>query len=208
MKISAIFICFIFLVTSSFAQDKIIMMNGKILEGTDIKIDTDELRYKEMKGNKPKERILEKYRVFAIEKNGKEDVIYKYDTLEGNFYTEDEMRLFVYGQQDAWAGSKPAWTGIVGAAVSGSTAYFLAREGNFIVVLVPIVSYLGLAILSRPKINKSSVRNKDYLGEGAYVDGYTRIAASKKNKNALWGSIGGFLVGFTAGLGANDFKLD
>lgn len=177
---------------SSYSQDKIQLIGGKVLIGKVLSVSTDTVKYKPEK--KSKEIILESERVFSIlYDNKKEEVIYKQDSLIGNFYSEEDMRMFVYGKQDAWSGYKPKLIPLVGFIVSGVGSYL---AGNSIVVLgVPFLSYFGTMLFTIPSIDVNTVRDKNLLENDPYIDGYSVVARIKKNNMSLIGSVAGTAVG-------------
>lgn len=95
-------------------------VNGKI---TELGESTMILEYQKKNG-KMKQRVFELERVFSVQfaDSASEYVVYKQDTSIGNFFTEQETRYFVYGEQDAIKGHKsPLGTvlGFVGGATGG-----------------------------------------------------------------------------------------
>jgi hypothetical protein len=118
------------------------------------------------------------------------------------------MRSFIFGEQDAWAGHKPSHITVLGLILSGSGSYILTMDGNFLVIVVPVISYLILSAVLRPGLNKKAVRDPKYLSDESYLDGYHRIAKSKKNKNALWGSVAGFWAGGLIAMQQKDWKFE
>jgi len=88
-----------FCVNYTYAQDELLFLNGKDLKGEIINVTNYEITFKDLKN---KEIIIDNYRVFSYHKDNKETLTYKYDTLEGNFLKEQDMRMFVYGERDAF----------------------------------------------------------------------------------------------------------
>ena len=196
LKRVSIAIFSVFVALSISAQDKVLMTNGKILEGKVNAVNDDVISFSFPKGKKMKQIDLDSYRVFSILYKGSEEkVIYVYDTLQDNHYTVEEMRYFVYGQQDAWRGYKPVFPIVLGGLIGGIGAYVIGDA--FPVIAVPFASYLTTMLLTRTEIDVATVRNKKYLESKAYVDGYTRISQAKKNRNALWGSLLGSAIGLS-----------
>lgn len=177
-----------------FSQDKIVLISGKTIEGKIISVTEDTIRFQFPEKQKTETGYIESYRVFSIVyPDGKETVIYKYDTLTVNDRTEEELRNFITGEQDALRGYKPSSAAIFSLLISGTTAFLL--KGSFIIIVVPFVTYMAFAALLKPGIDKNSVRNPGLLSNPDYIEGYKRIAKSKKNRNALWGSVIGAGVG-------------
>src|SRR5688572_3429182 len=91
-----------FLTIPAFSQDKVNLLNGKVLEGT-VQSTEDEKITMKVNGKKGKvyDTYLENYRVFSIvSSDGTERVIYKQDSSIGNFLTPADMKFYTLGEQD------------------------------------------------------------------------------------------------------------
>lgn len=188
---------------SSYSQDKIILISGQIIDGRVLSVNEDTIRFQYPKKNKIKEGFVEAYRVFSIQyADGNEKVIYKYDTLTANDRTEEEIRNFIAGEQDALQGYKGLNSAFIPLVISGAGAFVI--KDNFLIIAVPFVTYMTYIALTRPRIIPSTVRDPKLLSSPDYVEGYKRIARSRKNRNALWGSI----LGAGMGLGAYIMSKD
>lgn len=184
---------FLFISVHAFSQDKIILVSGTEIDGKVLSITEDTIFYQTSKKGKTKEIFLESYRVFSIQyENGKEEIMYKQDTI-ANFKTEEELRNFIAGEQDALRGYTPYFATITALAVASVGAFFLH---NFLVFAVPFVTYMIVVIASLQRVEKNSVRDPNLLVSPDYIDGYMRVVKNKKNRNALWGSIIGAGAGF------------
>lgn len=192
---------FVFVSATGFSQEKrdqIILMSGKVFDNVEVTTVGDiEVKYLHHKRKKTIERFVDKYRVFSIAyADGTEDVIYKQDTLVGNYFTEEEMRMFVYGEQDALKYYKSTGAVLLGILYSGTGGYILYN--HFFVFLVPF-SFTVLSGIPRVQVKSHKVRDPKYLAEPAYILGYERTAKAKRIQGALKGSIIGVVLGFAAG---------
>ncbi|MCC7050939.1 MAG: hypothetical protein IT239_04080 [Bacteroidia bacterium] len=192
----------------SLAQDKILMLNGKeinthIVDTTFLHISTQD-----KPGNKI--QTIDRYRVFSINWSDNESVLYKQDTLIGNFLSEHDMRMFVYGGKDAveyYKAPYTFWGGVAAGFVGGyvqplviiktTSNTLLARPAFTPIIPIAYCATIGLHWI---KINKKHVSNPLYLSEDAYVFGYERAARGKRVQKAIWGSLTGLAVGLAAGL--------
>jgi len=148
--------------------------------------------YEYQKRKKTKQRSIDAYRVFSVRyANGSEVVMYQQDTAIGNYFSQEEMRLFIYGEQDARANFKGRKLLLIGAAYG--IAGGLALPESFIVLLVPASAAL-LAMLPRVKIRPEMARNKKLLSEPAYVMGFERTARGKKIQSVLKGAVVGTIL--------------
>lgn len=190
----AFFIIFLsFTVLKLHAQDKILLISGKTIEGKVLSEGEDTIKFQYP--DKSEESFVESYRVFSIQYGGgKETVIYKYDSLTVNDRTEEELRNFIAGEQDALLGYKPAFAAVLSLGISGAAAFLM--NGSFVIIVVPFVTYMAMTLLYRVNIDKNTVRDPKLISNPDYIEGYKRIAKSKKNRNALWGSIIGAGLGY------------
>lgn len=190
------FILLLSLITLNlFSQDKILLISGKTIEGKILNIGEDTIRFQFRNKEKTEESFVESYRVFSINyDNGKEKIIYKYDSTTVNDRSIEELRNFIAGEQDALKGYKPAFAGLLPFLISGAITFVM--KGSFAIIVVPFLTYMAFVVLFRAGIDKHSVRDPKLLSNPDYIEGYKRIAKSKINRNALWGSIIGTGVGF------------
>ncbi len=198
----------LFITEKGMAQDKILLLNGNVINGSITDTNSIYVEYKKAKNNKPGK--IEKYRVFSIVyPDGSETVHYKEDSLIGNYFTEHQMRMFLYGEQDAQKGYKAPlnFTGsiLVGAASGFLFPFTITKNPNtptesvtnisgFFMPIAPVIFcvFTGAKWI---KMNRNTVSNKLYLSEETYVRGYDRVARNKRIQNAMLGSLAGMAVG-------------
>ena len=187
------------------SQDKITLLNGTVLE-VKIKSQTDGIiSYYYKKGKKQKEATLEEYRIFSLEKAGKkESILYRKDTTIGNFFTVDEMRMFIYGEQDARNNYGGGFHFVMGTTIGLVAVLFDTYDNDFFKSdpsIFPIVVPLVLPIISSKMgggVKKRHVSNQAYMMNREYVDGFKRVARYKRMKKSLFGTV----LGVATGLGA------
>lgn len=186
-----IFICFISSINAQENKDTVLLMNGDAVICTVIDTTNGLTSIKNPKN--PKKNItLENDRIFSIKYPSGEVVMYVYDTLIGNEFTVDEMRYFIYGEQDADHNFKAKGCLFIGAAVgllSGVTGSFLCP--------IPPFAFAALSGIPKVKIKHSTVSNPEYLKHDPYLMGYERVARKKRKLKSLIG--GG--IGLAVGLG-------
>jgi hypothetical protein len=211
--ILALISCFIL---SNFinAQDKILMTSGKVLRG---KILTEQedyftFNYFKKKG-KIKELELSKYRIFSITTtDGKETIHYKPDSLMGNFYSINEMKMYIFGQRDAFKSYQPlpmfllSFTAGVGAVLFDTYEFnltaaqpsgFFQRTPSMMPITIPLVFTIGTGLFA-PKIRKEYASDVSFMSSEHYIEGYRKIAKYKRLKNVFLGSAIGVATGFLA----------
>lgn len=186
-------------ITNAFSQDEILFLNGKILKGKVL----DKTKYEfTFKDDSNKEFVIDKYRVFSVTQNNKEDIVYEYDTLSGNFLKVKDMQMFVYGERDAHYSYKPHTANYLALAVGAATGFMMQRDQSFVYIPAPLV-YTTITLLFPTKVNQKRLKDTKYLKEDEYLRGYERIARSKRTQGVLRNSVIGMAAGFLIGLAVN-----
>ncbi|MGE0562426.1 MAG: hypothetical protein AB7O47_11450 [Flavobacteriales bacterium] len=177
---------------NSFAQDELLFLNGKELKGEILNVTNYEITFKDLKG---KEMVIDNYRVFSYHRDNKETLTYKYDTLEGNFLKEQDMRMFVYGEKDAYKSYHSRFSNTMGFAAGGIAGYFMHKEQAFIYSVAPLV-YTSVTLIFPTSVKQKRLNDLQYLKEEEYLRGHERVARSKRTQNALKSSFIGMGAGF------------
>ncbi len=173
------------------AQDEILFLNGdyasvKVIDTSDYK------RITVQKPGKTKLKTWFKEDIYSIKFNGGEEtIIYKQDTLENEYFTPAEMRIYIQGEQDASAGYKTP------VATAGACAVGLG-SGLMLGFLAPIAPAVYTIIVGSRwiKIKKKYVSNPDLLKEEVYRMGYEKEARSKLIQNSIIGGGLSMVVGY------------
>lgn len=175
-------------------KDTIILLNGNTVVSTVVDTTDGVVTIKNPK--KPGKNInIENNRIFSINNNKGENIIYVYDTILGNEFTIDEMRYFIKGEQDAEKGFKAR------GALYGNMALGLASgaTGSFLCPIPPF-TFIVFSGLRKVKVKPKTVSNPDYLKEEAYLLGYERVVKKKRKIGSLIG--GGIGLGVGLGIAA------
>ena len=201
-------------------QDKLLLLNGRSDKGEIIANRESELDFKTHKNN-GKEKIIpyDKYRIFSITgRDGEESVLYKKDSGIGNFLSENRMRMFIYGQRDAYDnfGARrhllggfllgfmattfdtyefgPSKKEIANGAPPIPTGFFL-RDPSIFPALFPLTIPFGANLLTA-RIKKKDVSAIEYLNSEEYIEGFNKVKKFKKIKTSFLGSFLGSAMGF------------
>jgi hypothetical protein len=198
-------------IPSSLAQDKINLLNGGQLTGNITDTTSGNFTLKYLKRKKEKMVTIENYRIFSYNfKDKPETVLYKQDSTIGNFFTVEEMNMYVLGERDAQKNYNPVGLKITscllayGLTVADTykkdtttssffSGFFNSQPG--IISIVAPFALTALAGIPAVQIDIAKVSNRNYLNSQAYVDGFERIGRSKKVFGALKFSIVGSLAG-------------
>jgi len=205
----------LFLVFSSvsFAQDNtILLLNGKVLEGEVKSNDGEFLKYHYKKKKNEFVKTIDLQRVYSFTQEGKETIVYEMDTLMGNIYSQDEMRMFIYGEQDADKTSK-SWPFVVGGFLGGygisiydtysgddpdtpeDESGFFGTGPSAMHFVAPFVISIGSGMI-KPKIKARHVSDIAFLANEQYIIGYQKNARFKRIMGGGLGALSGAVAGF------------
>ena len=180
------------------SQTQFNMIGGQQFDANIVSEDEENIVYEITKKNKSKQKTMPKERLFSTITNGKETIHYRPDMGYYN-YNVNDMRYYVYGQQDAYQYYKTPIAVIVSGAVGAAAGFWMGTEESGLVVLSPLVGTIAGTLSQKHKPDPSKTRSKSYLKEPAYVLGYEKSARSKKVFNAIKGALVGSMVGATLG---------
>src|SRR5215510_7925712 len=86
---------------TSLSQDVLTLYNGRKIYTKIVEVNSQSIIYKHSTNVKERNKSILLERVFSIETNGKEEIIYKPDAMNPDMFTLEEMRMFIKGEQDA-----------------------------------------------------------------------------------------------------------
>jgi hypothetical protein len=188
-----ILITVIFLLSTNVkAQDKILFLNGKMIEGSILEKTNYEFTFRDKKKD---QFSIEKYRVFSYTQNNKESIVYEFDTLTGNFLNVNDMKMFVYGERDAHQTYKPNVSNFLGFTLGATAGYFMHKENVFIYIATPFI-YVPITLLFPTKVKAKNLTEVKYLKEEEYLRGFERVARSKRTQGALKSTFAGVITGY------------
>ncbi|MEO8087858.1 MAG: hypothetical protein ABI763_13625 [Bacteroidota bacterium] len=187
-----IFLSFFFLIsTLASAQDRIILINGNVLEVKNVELKDNKVSFQYL--NKEKRKKILPERVFSVQyENGTEQIVFEPDPLDPNDFKPEEMRMFIKGEQDANLYYHNTGNKIISAAV-GAGAGLLSIYG----LVVPALYSTVVGSFS-PNVQKHKVSDPAMRDNLNYREGYERKCRDRKIRNSLLYGFGGFVVGFTA----------
>lgn len=179
------------------AQDKVLLMNGQEFECRILSDTTVDIVF-EAANRRGKVKRYERHKsdVFSYTVgNNPEKILYARDTMFGDFYAVDEMRVYMAGQRDARENYHPRGTFWVGFALCGTIA-FLGQDG-FLTAMAPAGIYTLVQFIPRLKIREKTMSDPKYKYNDLYADGYEPPARSKKVLRAMGGGYSGAALGVT-----------
>ena len=205
-KTSQILIAFFMFLSASYTygQDEILFLNGKILKGKVLDKTDYEFTFKD---DSNKEFVIDKYRVFSFTQNNKENIVYEFDTLSGNFLKVEDMKMFVYGERDAYSSFKPHTANYFALGIGAGAGFMMQRDQSFVYIPIPLI-YTVATLLFPTRVHQNRLKDTQYLKEDEYLRGYERIARSKRTQGVLRNSVIGMAAGFLVGLAVNGTSDD
>ena len=172
------------------AGDTLFLMNGRIIPVSVIDtlfgyatfVDTED---------STKRAHVENEQLFAIKyNNGDLFYYYEQDTI-ANWFTRDEMWLFMQGERDARKGFKAR------GSLYGTMAFGIlgGLTGTFFGPLAPTAYFLMVGI-PKVRIRHQTVSNINLLEHDAYILGYERQSRTRRRVYSLIGAGIGLVIGY------------
>lgn len=193
MKHTAFAILF-FISISSFGQSKfgdtLFLLNGRVFGVTVIDTLFGYATFIDPYDTTKRSHI-ENDQLFAIKyMNGDIFYYYEQDTI-ANWFSREEMWLFMQGERDARKGFKPY------GSLYGSMAFGLigGLTGTLFGPIAPL-AYSACVGLPWVRIRHKTVSNANHLMYDSYILGYEREARKKRRVKAIIGSVIGMAVGY------------
>ena len=178
--------------SSSKAQEKLLLMNGKVVlvQAQSVNEDSTRLVYKEfLKG---KTKYVKKGQAFSIKnEKGDEKVFYREDSNSvTNDLTIAEMRSYIQGLQEGGRYYKAPFSAVGGVLLGAVSGYYL-----YFYSLIPPGTYLTIIGNHSPNMAKQKVSDPELIKNAMFVNGYQKKCSEIKFRNAGIGSLAGILVG-------------
>lgn len=192
MRLSLLLLFFLPLLPA-WAQDRINLMNGQVLEGKVLGQSTLEIRYQVRKKDRLIERSEPTESVFSVTDSlGKEKIWYFMDTVFGNDLSIPQMRRYLVGERDARNAYKPWGPMIGGFLVGAGTVIAMDLEVNSLIIPP---AYAGLMAWPRVNVTRGSISDQGMEGDSYYAMGYSAAGRPKRVINSLIASALGVGVG-------------
>ncbi|MBA2613231.1 MAG: hypothetical protein H0U95_14780 [Bacteroidetes bacterium] len=195
LKKGFLFLVFYFLFQSAFSQakvqDTIYLMNGQVV-GEKV-IDTLLGAVTIINPKKTNKKIHYEWdQLFMVRfANGDKRYYYKQDSLLSNWFTRDEMWLYMKGENDARKGFKARGC-LISAGIAGLVG---GMSGTF---WGPVAPYGFMALTGLPKIRirHNTISNPVYVESDAYILGYERVARQRRRIKSIIGGTIGLVIGY------------
>jgi hypothetical protein len=190
MKICITAFLLVALAASTIAQDKILLMNGAEMDCRIVNDSGTVIVFELTKKNgKVKTREVHKNDVYSVIAQGqKERVLYVQDSLFGDIFTEDQMKMYLVGQRDGRANFRAMPTAVVGYIVCGAIAY--AGGDGVLTATVPPILFMIAQLAPKIHIREKYMSDINYKYNEIYAQGFEPPARTRK---MLAGLSGGYL---------------
>lgn len=179
--------CFIVLLLVPFmtwSQQKMTLLNGKVIEIKSYTADEIYINYKMENSKRKKPKTIEKLDVFAIKKeDGTEELFFNGDSL---IFTVVEARTYIMGEQAAMKFYRKPWNNyaafLFGAGTSALQFYSLP---------LPMMYSVVLGRFNTKKMQIPEDYDAPYSATPEYFYGYQKKARNMKIQQSIkWGYIG------------------
>jgi hypothetical protein len=187
-------LCFFYQTVSSQTkvQDTIYLMNGQVV-GEKV-IDTILGAITILNPKKTNKKIHYEWdQIFMVRyANGDKRYYYQQDSLLSNWFSRDEMWMYMKGENDARKGFK-AKGAMIGAGIAGIVG---GMTGTFWGPVAPY-GFMALSGLPKIKIKHNTISNPAYVESDAYILGYERVARQRRKIKSVIGGTVGLIIGYT-----------
>jgi hypothetical protein len=186
---------FFFAFTAMFAQnpaqDTIYLMNGHVV-GEKI-IDTVLGAVTIIDPKKPGKKIHYELDQLYMARfaDGFKRYYYQQDTTVGNWFTREEMWMYMKGERDAHRGFKAR-----GAFIGGGIAGFVGGLTGTLWGPVAPFGFMALSGVTKVRIRAETISHPSYVESDAYILGYERVARQKRKIKSVFGGVIGLVVGY------------
>ena len=172
-------------------QDTIYLMNGQVVgeKVIDTLLGAVTINNSKKSSRKINYELDQLYMVRYA--NGIKRYYYEQDTLNGNWFTRDEMWMYMKGENDARKGFK-ARGALIGSGIAGIIG---GMTGTFYAPLLPY-GYMALSGLPKIRIRGNTISNPVYVESDAYILGYERVARQRRKIKSIIGGTIGLAVGY------------
>jgi len=123
--------------------------------------------------------------------NGYKRYYYEQDPAINNWFTRDEMWLYMKGENDARRGFKAK-----GSLVFGTIAGFLGGATGTIWGPIAPYGFMALTGLPKVRIRHETISDPKFVNSDAYILGYERVARQKRKLRSLIGGTIGMVAGY------------
>lgn len=187
-----VFLFFLGSLPRLFCQDEILLINGKYIVCDVKEITSNNVFYEQFKNGKFKLKEVSRYDVYQVDfEDSATVVIYEKNESEGLSLEKMDMKKYIMGEMDARKNYKAPMV-TVGGLVAGATGG-AGIINPFYGTLIP-ATYTSVIGIKSSKLKDEMVSNTELIGNKYFKAGYRERASKIKTKNAIIGSVIGFII--------------
>ena len=184
-------------------QGKVLLMNGTVVENTLWEEKDGVIYIYDQRTNlfgKEKTRAIElnKSEIFSLSNGKTEQVLYFQDTMLGDYYTPEEMRMYLAGAGDARKNFKAWHIAIIGYELC-LFAGNLVGDG-LLVLIVPPITYAAIQYVGKIKIREKYISDPNFKYNDLYAEGFEPPARSRKMIRGVLSGLAGSVTGVVLSL--------
>lgn len=184
-----------------YGQDRILLMNAKIIEAKVIEINDDFIKYKKFNKQDGGDKIISTEKVYMVTyENSDYKIIYKKNSSDPESLEPEDKRMELSGMQDAKQYYKATSNFFWGIGVGFLGGLF----GDLRYAPIPPLLFATVSEMHAPCLSKQQLSYCFDLCNENYVTGYMRKAGNKKINNSLLGGLIGIGVGYAAFIALKD----
>jgi hypothetical protein len=149
---------------------------------------------------KEKTRAIElsKNEIFSLSNGSIEQVLYFQDTMLGDYYTPEEMRMYLAGAGDARKNYRARHISAIGFALCGAAGY-LVGDG-LMILIVPPITYAAIQYVGKIKIREKYISDQNFRYNDLYADGFEPPARTRKILRGALSGLAGSITGVVISL--------
>ena len=172
-----------------FGQDTLLFLNGKTMTADSIGFNGHTIHLINHSGKR--QHAINPYRVFSIRHtSGEIQMVYTPDPSDPMDLNEEQMGLFIKGEQDANKYYKNNINKAAAFAVGAGSSFFTIYG-----LIIPPLYATAVGAFT-PKMNLSDLSDSPYINNTYYCEGYQKKMRDRKIRNALVSGLAGFAAGF------------
>ena len=184
-------------------QGKVLLMNGTVVENTLWEEKDGVIYIYDQRTNlfgKEKTRAIElnKSEIFSLSNGKTEQVLYFQDTMLGDYYTPEEMRMYLAGAGDARKNFKAWHIAIIGYELCLFAGH-LVGDG-LLVLIVPPITYAAIQYVGKIKIREKYISDPNFKYNDLYAEGFEPPARSRKMIRGVLSGLAGSVTGVVLSL--------
>ncbi|MFA9221643.1 MAG: hypothetical protein ACEQSL_10685, partial [Sediminibacterium sp.] len=132
---------------------------------------------------------LNKSEIYSLSNGRQEQIMYYQDTMLGDYYSPEEMRMYLAGAGDARKNYKARHISAIGFVLCGLAGYFVGD--GLLILIVPPITYAAIQYVGKIKIREKYMSDTNFKFNDLYAEGFEPPARSRKMiRGALSGVLG------------------